>query len=78
MVELKLRMKFGDLLKERNMTQKTLSEQTGLRPAVVSALSRGIVERLTIDHIERIADALGITDLTELMSLEKRKKQSGA
>jgi transcriptional regulator with XRE-family HTH domain len=64
-VELHLR----DILRKRNMKQKELAELTGLRPNVISNLCRGTVERLYLDHIGKIATALEITDIRELMVL---------
>lgn len=56
-------------LNKRNMTQKELAELTSIRPNAISALARGYVDRLNLDHLERIADALDITDINELIEL---------
>jgi transcriptional regulator with XRE-family HTH domain len=64
-VELRLDM----VLKKRDMTQKELAELTGIRPAAISQLTRGFVDRLNLDHIARIANALGIEDIRELITL---------
>ena len=56
-------------LNKRELTQKDLSEMTGIRPNAISMLARGYVERLNLDHIERIAAALDITDINELIEL---------
>ena len=56
----KLRIKLGDQLERRGMSQKELAELTGIRPNAISNLVRGFVERITINHIERIASALDI------------------
>ncbi|WP_258000375.1 helix-turn-helix domain-containing protein [Bacillus sp. Marseille-P3661] len=63
-------IRLGDLLKEKGITQKELAEMTGMRPNAVSNLARGVVERITIDHIERIANALKVEDINELVTLE--------
>ena len=51
------------------MTQKQLAEKTGIRPAAISSLTRGYVERLNIDHLERICDSLEIYDMNKLLSI---------
>jgi transcriptional regulator with XRE-family HTH domain len=64
-VELKLDV----ALQKRNMTQKELAELTGIRPAAISQIYRGFVDRLNLDHIGRIANALKIEDIRELVTL---------
>ncbi|WP_298833891.1 helix-turn-helix transcriptional regulator [uncultured Planococcus sp.] len=66
----RIRIKLREQLAERGMAQSKLAELTEIRPAAISNLTRGYVDRLTIDHIERIADVLGITDINELITLE--------
>lgn len=56
-------------LKQRNLKQRDLARMTGLRPNAISNMYRGFPERLSIDHIERIANALKITDIRELIVL---------
>ncbi|WP_085508816.1 helix-turn-helix domain-containing protein [Thalassobacillus devorans] len=66
---MKLRIKLDHLMKERGLTQRELSEEAGVRQAAISQLARGYVSRISIDHIERIATALNITDINELITL---------
>ena len=66
---LRLVLKVRYQLDKRDMTQAKLAELTGIRPNAISTLARGYVDRLTIDHIERIAQALDITDIRELIEL---------
>lgn len=67
---LRVVLKLRYVLEQRGMTQKELSEITKIRPTAISMLARGYVERLNLDHLERIANALKITDINELLSLE--------
>ncbi|MBM7713037.1 putative XRE-type DNA-binding protein [Bacillus thermophilus] len=55
---------------ERALTQMQLSEMSGVRQATISQLSRGYVERLHIPTLEKIAWALGIEDITQLITFE--------
>ena len=55
---------------ERGITQMELSEKAGVRQATISQLSRGHVERLHVPTIEKIAQALEIDDITQLITLE--------
>ncbi|QQE73163.1 helix-turn-helix transcriptional regulator [Brevibacillus composti] len=58
-----------DVLKRRGIKQKELAQMTGLRPNAITNLCRGYNERVSLDHIGRIATALGITDISEIMRL---------
>jgi len=55
---------------ERGLTRMQLSEMSGVRQATISQLTRGNVERLHIPTMEKIAWALGITDITQLLTFE--------
>jgi transcriptional regulator with XRE-family HTH domain len=63
-------LKIGEAIKNRGLTQKDVAKMTGIRPAAISQLARGFVDRLTLDHVARIAMALNISDIRELMTLE--------
>lgn len=65
----KIKIKLKELLESRGMNQKELAEITNIRPAAISSLARGYIERLNIDHLERIANALEIDDINDLISL---------
>ncbi len=55
------------LLGERRITQKELSEKTGIRPSTISEIYNEFIERISIDHIDRICEVLDcdISDLLE-------------
>lgn len=57
------------LLKARGIKQKELAAMAGLRPNAVTNICRGYPERVSLDHIGKIATALGITDISEIMYL---------
>lgn len=63
-------LRIGEAIKKRGLTQKEVAEMTGIRPAAISQLARGFVDRLTLDHLARIADALNISDIRELITLQ--------
>ena len=46
------------MLAKREMTQKQLSEITGIRPPTVSAMCVGSISRIPVDVIEKICKAL--------------------
>ncbi|MFT4413220.1 helix-turn-helix domain-containing protein [Fredinandcohnia humi] len=59
-----------DILKQRGMTQKELSEKCGLREAALSEFANGTRTTINKEHLIKIANALNIRDIRELMSLE--------
>lgn len=58
-------------LKRRGLNQKQLAEMTGIRPAAISQLCRGFVDRLNLDHIGRIGTALRVESIEEIVRLVK-------
>ena len=46
------------MLGRRKMTQKTLSEKTGIRAATISALYHESIKRIEINQMEEICKAL--------------------
>lgn len=62
-----VKVKLKEVLKSRNMTQKTLSEKTGIRPGSLSDMNRKTV--INKDHLALIAEALQISDIRELVDL---------
>lgn len=59
------------ILKERNMTQKELSELTGIREGTISSIARASKRSISYEYLVKIANALNITDINELMTFKK-------
>lgn len=53
-----IRFKVKVMLAMRNMTQKELAEQTGIRPPTVSAICTGKVKQLPVDALDKICKVL--------------------
>ncbi|MGI6286679.1 helix-turn-helix transcriptional regulator [Neomoorella humiferrea] len=51
-----IRIKVSELLGRHKMTQKSLSEKTGIRPGTVSALYHETVKRLEIEHLNKLCE----------------------
>lgn len=67
----KVKVKLKEVLKERNITQKQLEKMSGVHQARISKLIRDDRQEINLVMIEKIAAALNITDLSELIVLEK-------
>lgn len=56
-----VRIYLSKLLGERRMSQKKLSELTGIRPNTINEWYHEIVVSLRVEHIDRICEVLGCT-----------------
>ena len=70
----KIRIKLADILKERNITQSKIAEDAEIRPNAISNLCRGYVDRLSIEHIEKLCHALKLESVSDLIELVDVKK----
>lgn len=66
----KLSLKLKTLLEERGLTQKKLSELSGVRESTISDIVRGSRTLINFEHFEKIARALEISEITELIDFE--------
>lgn len=54
------------ILGERRMRQVDLARLTGIRPTTISELYNEVAERISLDHLDKICEALSCT-LDELL-----------
>ncbi len=67
----KINIKLKSVLQQKNMTQKELSIKSKVRQAAISELCRNERKEINLEQIERIANALEIDDIRELIDIEK-------
>ncbi|NOU94880.1 helix-turn-helix domain-containing protein [Paenibacillus sp. LMG 31456] len=65
----KIVVKIPELLKQRGMSLRELSRLADVRHAALSELSNGKRSNINFAHIEKIADALSISDIREILEL---------
>lgn len=65
----KVVVKIGELTKKHNISLRELSRLSDVRHAALSELSNGKRESISFGHIERIAEALNISDIREIIEL---------
>jgi DNA-binding Xre family transcriptional regulator len=70
--ELKVEILINKLLAERGMSLRELARLSGIEPSNLSNLANGKRERIYLEHIERIAEALEITDISKILRLTKK------
>jgi len=65
----KVVVKINELTKQHNISLRELSRLSDVRHAALSELSNGKRENINFSHIERIAEALKIEDIREIIDL---------
>ena len=71
MSSLRIIIKLKDLLRQRGMTQKELAQITNLREATISELVNSERRVINKEHVTKIAEALQIKDIRELVDFEE-------
>nr|WP_017553572.1 helix-turn-helix transcriptional regulator [Heyndrickxia coagulans] len=68
-IEVRLR----EVLKERGIEQKQLASMANLTERTVSELVNGKMKRYPKEALEKIAEALGIDDINEIITIVDEK-----
>lgn len=70
-----IKIHLSKLLGERRMTQSELARKTGIRPTTISEWYNEIVERLNVEHMDRICEVLecDLCDLIEYVPNKMKK-----
>ncbi|MFS1518535.1 helix-turn-helix domain-containing protein [Bacillus sp. SCS-151] len=63
------------VLEAKNMEQKDLSKMTGIREATISEMCRDINKMFSRNVLNKIVNALDITDINELIILVEEQKE---
>ncbi len=66
MIRITLSRKLGEL----RITQSELSEVTGIRQNTINDLYHNVAERVSLEHLDKICDALDC-DLSEIIEFSK-------
>lgn len=71
-MEIKIEIKLEQLLIDRKMTYQELSEKTGLNLRTISMLVNNKMERIPKKALCKIAEALEIEDIREIIDFKKK------
>jgi putative transcriptional regulator len=63
----KVIVKISELIKQRGISLRELSRLSDVRHAALSELANGKRSNINFFHIEKIADALGISDIRDII-----------
>ncbi|MHC1722425.1 MAG: helix-turn-helix domain-containing protein [Aminipila sp.] len=66
------------ILGERRWTQADLARKTGIRPATIGEWYHELVERINLDHLEKICEVLDckVEDLIEYVPSHQKKENN--
>ena len=67
----KVKLKVKELLEERNITQKKLAQISGIRESTISDIFRGTRTVINFEHLSKIAEALEIDNISQLIDFEE-------
>lgn len=62
-----VRLKVKEAIEERGITQKKLAGMSGIRESTISDIVRGTRTVVNFEHLSKIAEALEVNDITELI-----------
>lgn len=69
-VERKVEMRLKELVTERGISLRELARLSDIEPSIVNKLANNKREKVYLAHIERIAEALDISDISEIIHLK--------
>jgi len=67
----RIKIRLGDHLKNRGISQKEFSEMAGLREATVSQLVNNKYDRVQLSHLLTVMKTLEIHDFNKILTIEK-------
>ena len=68
----KVIVKINELLQQENIPLRELSRLTDIRHAALSELANQKRQNINFSHIEKIADALNIEDIRDIITIEDK------
>ena len=67
-----VKLKVKEALESRKLSQKKLAEMSGIRESTISDIVRGTRTVINFEHLSKIADALEVTAIRELIDFEDK------
>lgn len=65
-----VKLKVKEALDKRELSQKKLAEMSGIRESTISDIVRGTRTVINFEHLSKIAEALEVTDIRELIDFD--------
>ncbi|BCZ46904.1 hypothetical protein psyc5s11_29710 [Clostridium gelidum] len=70
-----IRIYLSRVLGEKRWSQADLARKTGIRPNTISELYNELVERVNLEHLDKICEVLEC-DLTDILKYEPNNKST--
>lgn len=67
--EKRIDIKINELIRKHDITLRELGRLADIDISTLSTLSRGMRKRVDLGHIQRIAEALDINDMNEILEI---------
>ena len=67
----KVKFNIKVLAEKHNISLRELARLSNIEPSIINKMANNKRNSIYLEHIERIADALNIENISEVMSLEK-------
>ncbi len=67
-----IKIYLSELLGNKKMTQAELARKTGIRPNTINEIYREMVDRISLEHIEKICSVLNC-EVCDLIKIRNRK-----
>ncbi len=67
-----VKLKVKEAIEDRGITQKKLAEMSGIRESTISDIVRGSRTVINFEHLSKIAEALEVNTITELIDFESK------
>jgi len=66
-----INIRLKEVLAAKGMTQKDLSEATGLRPTTISEMARNNRTTINKEHLESVMKALDVKEISEIIEYKE-------
>ncbi|AGF56912.1 putative transcriptional regulator [Clostridium saccharoperbutylacetonicum] len=70
-----IRINLSKVLGEERLTQARLARETEIRPNTISELYHELVDRVNLNHLDKICEVLGC-DLSDILEYEPNEKST--
>ena len=70
-----IRIYLSRVLGKKRWTQADLARKTGIRPNTISELYNELIDRVNLEHLDKICEVLEC-DLTDILKYESNKKST--
>lgn len=68
-IEKQIQIRINELIREHDISLRELGRLADIDISALSTLSRGMRKRIDLGHIQRIAEALDINDMNEILAI---------